>query len=208
MTQPYETSLVLTARRPAPRIHAVPPVKASIIRFVDAVDTAVALASRDGRLTTMNAPARDCFLGRAGIELRDAIEKALRVVLADRRRQPDASPNTARHFEIGGDRFHATFVMAGADAAVLDVGAMVMLRRESIADAPPLTEQALVQRFSLTPQEARVAMLLADQRSNREIADRLGISVHTARHHTERVLAKLDIHSRYDVRRVASPRTA
>lgn len=61
-----------------------------------------------------------------------------------------------------------------------------------------------MRKFGLTVQEARVAVLLADHRPNREIAERLGVSVHAARHHTERVLAELRIHSRHDVRRVIS----
>lgn len=55
-------------------------------------------------------------------------------------------------------------------------------------------------RFQLTPRESDVARLLADRLSNFEIARRLGISVHTVRRHSERVLSKLEIHSRNDVR--------
>ena len=39
-------------------------------------------------------------------------------------------------------------------------------------------------------------MLLAQGRSNVAIAKTLGISTHTARHHTQRVLAKMRVHSR------------
>ena len=201
MTYQTERSLQLVQPRVAPRIHAVPTPKPSIIRFVDAVDAPVALTNRDGRLTAMNGPARDFFIGRTGTQLRDAIENAVRVAMTDRRRPAEYSPNPAHRVEIGHERFVATVVLAGNDMATYDIGAMVLLRREAI-DSAPLTEQALASRFGLTPQEARVALMLADQRSNRDIADRLGISVHTARHHTERVLSKLEIHSRYDVKRV------
>jgi DNA-binding CsgD family transcriptional regulator len=200
MVHPYERSLQLVPPRVAPRIHAVPAPKPSIIRFVDAVDVPVAITNRDGRLTAMNGPARDFFIGRTGAQLRDAVEHAVRVAMTDRRRPVESSPNPAHRFEIGHDRFVATFVLAGNDVATHDIGAMIMLRRETV-ESGPVTEQALAIRFRLTPQEARVALMLADQRSNRDVADRLGISVHTARHHTERVLAKLEIHSRYDVRR-------
>jgi DNA-binding CsgD family transcriptional regulator len=202
MLPQYEGSALLAMPRVSPRIHAIPPAKTSIIRFVDAVDTPVSLTDRDGRLTSMNAPARDFFVGRTGTRLRSLVENAVRVAMSDRRKAGDGFPNPARRFEIEHERFHMTIVLAGNDVAGQDIGAMVMLRRESIAEAPLATEQSLAERFSLTPQEARVAMLLAEHRSNRDIADRLGVSVHTARHHTERVLAKLDIHSRYDVRRV------
>jgi DNA-binding CsgD family transcriptional regulator len=48
----------------------------------------------------------------------------------------------------------------------------------------------------MTPREAEVASLLADGLSNTAVARRLGISPHTARHHTQRVLGKLGVHSR------------
>jgi DNA-binding CsgD family transcriptional regulator len=54
----------------------------------------------------------------------------------------------------------------------------------------------LIERYSLTPREAAVARFLARRRSTAEIADALGISTHTARHHAERVLAKLGVRSR------------
>lgn len=38
--------------------------------------------------------------------------------------------------------------------------------------------------------------MLAEGCSNVTVAERLGISPHTARHHTQRVLAKLGVHSR------------
>ena len=52
----------------------------------------------------------------------------------------------------------------------------------------------------LTRREQQVARLLAHRASNQEIAAALGISPHTARHHTERVLSKLGVQSRSDVR--------
>jgi DNA-binding NarL/FixJ family response regulator len=47
-----------------------------------------------------------------------------------------------------------------------------------------------------TARELEVARLLAEGRTNVAIARQLGISPHTARHHTQRVLAKLGVHSR------------
>ena len=199
----HETSQ-MAARRVSPRIHAVPAPKTSLLRLVDALDTPVVLTNAAGRVTTMNGPARDLFVGRAGVHLRDAIETSMRLALGDRRRNTVGAPNHSRSVEIGHERFVVTVVFAGADVSGQDIGAMVMLRREAAANASPVTEASLARRFGLTPQESRVAIMLAEHRSNRDIADRLGVSVHTARHHTEHVLAKLQIHSRYDVRRAIS----
>lgn len=57
-------------------------------------------------------------------------------------------------------------------------------------------EATLCSRFGLTRREEEVATLLAQGRSNQAIAHELEISVHTARHHTQRILSKLEVHSR------------
>jgi DNA-binding NarL/FixJ family response regulator len=54
----------------------------------------------------------------------------------------------------------------------------------------------LMHRYGLTRREAQVAALLAQGWPNLEIAEELEISAHTARHHTQRVLSKLNVHSR------------
>lgn len=62
--------------------------------------------------------------------------------------------------------------------------------------------------FGLTASEARVATLLAARMTNREIARELGRSEHTARRHTEKVLRKLGVRRRSDVRAALAACTA
>ncbi len=54
-------------------------------------------------------------------------------------------------------------------------------------------------RFKLTKAESRVACLLAAGFPSATVAKSLGVTIHTARRHTERVLAKLGVHSRAEV---------
>jgi DNA-binding NarL/FixJ family response regulator len=69
-------------------------------------------------------------------------------------------------------------------------------------DAMPLSNgetapgRNLTDHFGLTPREVEVAKLLSQGRSNQAIARELKISEHTARHHTQRILSKLEVHSR------------
>jgi len=63
-------------------------------------------------------------------------------------------------------------------------------------NARPNGNGQLQERFGLTRREAEVARLLAQGRSNQAIARELKISAHTARHHTQRILSKLEVHSR------------
>lgn len=64
------------------------------------------------------------------------------------------------------------------------------------APQPAPTAVNLHIEYGMTPREIEVALLLSEGCSNRTIAHRLGISPHTARHHTQRVLVKLGVHSR------------
>lgn len=75
----------------------------------------------------------------------------------------------------------------------------VMVRLEPVQTPRP-TISKLTNTFGLTEQQARVALLLAQRKTNQEIARRLHISIHTARHHVEAVLFKLGLTSRRLVR--------
>ena len=52
----------------------------------------------------------------------------------------------------------------------------------------------------LTPQEKRVAILVAAGRSDLETATVLHLSVHTVRSHMKNILRKLELHSRWQIR--------
>ncbi len=64
-------------------------------------------------------------------------------------------------------------------------------------------------RAELTPREREVLELLADDASNVEIAEKLGISAHTVKRHLASILHKLQVHSRAEaiayVRRAELP---
>lgn len=60
-------------------------------------------------------------------------------------------------------------------------------------------DDVLRQRHALSSREVAVARLLADGCSAVQAAERLGISVHTVRRHTERVYQKLGVRSRIAV---------
>ena len=69
------------------------------------------------------------------------------------------------------------------------------------AEATLPSRDFVMRRFGMTAREANVALLLARGARNARVATELRISTHTARHHTERVLAKLNVHGRGEVAR-------
>lgn len=64
------------------------------------------------------------------------------------------------------------------------------------AVSEPAGEAAAGSYESLTDREKQVLKLVAEGRSNKEIADVLGISVKTAMTHRAHVMQKLDLHDR------------
>lgn len=61
------------------------------------------------------------------------------------------------------------------------------------------TEEQVCMHLGLTPRQAEVALLLAEGLTDKDIAEQLQISPHTARRHTEHVLSKLNLSSRAGV---------
>lgn len=56
-----------------------------------------------------------------------------------------------------------------------------------------------MQRLSLSPQQREVGLLLAQGKSNPEIAGALGVSLNTANYHVKQLFAKLNTHERTEV---------
>jgi len=76
-----------------------------------------------------------------------------------------------------------------------DSCAALLPSRASLASVT-LPDEVLRHRFHLTKREVEVLHLLLQGVSNAGLAAALHVSEHTARHHTERVRLKLNVHSR------------
>ncbi len=105
-----------------------------------------------------------------------------------------------RAFEVLGEipaaGLGGTMVIHRPQRAMPGVAAVVVLRSDS-------TKQNDSEIVSLlTPRESEVARLVADGAPNKEIAARLSISEHTARHHTERLFEKLGVRNRTSLARL------
>ena len=85
-------------------------------------------------------------------------------------------------------------------ALLADVPGLKLVGSEETADAMIVT--SVVSRaggdITLTPRELEVLGLLAEGASNKLIAVRLGISIHTAKFHVRSLLDKLDAVGRTD----------
>ncbi len=76
--------------------------------------------------------------------------------------------------------------------------------RTAMAEAGPAVPGEAADPYdSLTDREKQVLKLVAEGRSNKEVADVLGISVKTAMSHREHVMEKLGVHNRTELVRFA-----
>ncbi|HEX2188230.1 MAG TPA: helix-turn-helix transcriptional regulator [Longimicrobiaceae bacterium] len=78
------------------------------------------------------------------------------------------------------------------------LGRLVLMTVQPL-DRVTVPDHVLRKELGLTRKEVDVVRLLAEGRSNAAIAAALFISPHTARHHTERIMAKLGVRSRAEV---------
>ena len=124
----------------------------------------------------------------------------------------DSESDKVEGFRLGADDyvtkpFRTVELMARVDA----MGRRVIRERTAASvqpaaaipaqDASLLTPQQIMAASGLTLRQAEVALLIADGRSNPEIAEQLGISRYTARNHAEQILARLQVGSRWQVAR-------
>jgi DNA-binding NarL/FixJ family response regulator len=79
--------------------------------------------------------------------------------------------------------------------------------RTAMAEANPAASGAAADPYdTLTDREKQVLKLVAEGRSNKEVAEVLGISVKTAMSHREHVMEKLAVHNRTELVRFALKR--
>jgi DNA-binding CsgD family transcriptional regulator len=170
-----------------------------LVSRIDSLPAALILVDAAGQLLHVNRAlslllANDAGASRLIAEMREMGHALLHSLQGDR-----AEPVTDEMVRIArtpSARYRLSAALAGD-----------LRRRAAAVHAAPLSPLPadatwLRARFGLTARELQVAQLLGERLTNREIATVLRISEHTAERHTERVLQKLSLHSRSDVREI------
>jgi DNA-binding CsgD family transcriptional regulator len=132
---------------------------------------------------------------------RDAIERLARtrvtvhlarahLVYGEWLRREQRRTDAREHLRVAHDMFDRFGADAFAERA----------RRELLATGETVRKRNVEAHDVLTPQEAQVARLAADGRTNSEIGAQLFISPRTAEYHLSKVFTKLDISSRRQLR--------
>ncbi|MEP0547490.1 MAG: helix-turn-helix transcriptional regulator [Rhodothermales bacterium] len=176
-------------------------VREAFARLVDELDSALLLFGRDGELLHRNRRLNVVLeRDRQGV-LVEAAAAALvaRCACTPFGRGSDALGEAACVRSVRTGTCTYTLRAIRVDAEVTGHRSAVVVLVEGRAGRLP-TREAIQERHGLTRQQARVALLLAERRTNEEVAEALCISPHTAHRHTTAVLAGLGLSSRRDVR--------
>lgn len=139
-----------------------------------------------------------------------AADRCRRLSAALARRDGDALAELSFMEEADGDRVAAADYAAlsasllvkqrhGARAGTLAARAAALAARAG-ADTPAL--RALAPGIALPPRERQIAELVSRGESNREIAHRLGLSVRTVEGHVYRLMGRLDVGTRGELKRL------
>lgn len=168
-------------------------------RVLDLLTEGVALVDGAGRTVYVNAALGETL--REDDEREALLREMRRLALTLPRRKPDASGvvvEATAEREVLTSTVRYRLRAATIDEAIAGMERAALATLERLSSRLP-TAVSLMERFGLTACEAGVALLLAQGYSNSDVSRKLAISPHTARHHTENVLLKLDLHSRAEV---------
>lgn len=173
-----------------------------LAQVFDAVPARLAFFDLNGNLLYANRAALDVWSAAShGVQVNRATQQFATALCCQIRENLAANPKNVREIashnvQIGGGKFR--FVGSYIGGNLFGHGSTVLIAIEPVP-AEFLSDDALGQRFGLTAREVQVARLLAEGKTNVQIAAEMYISPHTARTHTERVLQKLGAHSRAEV---------
>lgn len=165
---------------------------------LDTLDGPLLLCDHEGRELHRNRalrvlldqePARRCLVERMR-------RCAARLSLLRIRTESQAGPRLRSLRHEARDRSEEDFRVRGSylPSEVAGEGAILVAVECSRPSLP--SAAALRRHFGLTSRQAEVALLMARGCSNREMAADLSLSPHTVRHHAQRVLEKMGLHSR------------
>jgi DNA-binding CsgD family transcriptional regulator len=167
-----------------------------LARTLDCLEEELALFDLTGELIHENRALTNRLAHQGAEPLRLKVRELACSVAALAWREDREIRQAVRQVQLANSRVRLRASYLGSIPPGRDAAILIALQP---VHSDHVTVQSLGERHRLTHQEARVALLLAERKSNEEIGRVLGISLHTARHHTEHVLAKLGLHSRSEV---------
>ena len=173
------------------RLHAV---RGELGRLLDAVGTSLVAFDRTGGVVHQTPAAGEILSAEP---LRDTVSAAAHRLAM----RAGSGALGAVEAVVAGAR--GRYRLSAVRSRLLASSPSVLVTIDPLFAAARPSPRRVADALGLTPRQGEVAVLLAERRTNREIADALGVSVSTARHHVEHVLGRLGA-ARRDVQRLVA----
>jgi DNA-binding CsgD family transcriptional regulator len=196
------------------RLESVDLAQAAASEVLDRMPIGVAILGGDGKVLFLNRRAQTIVdTGDGLVLLREELSAATPDEAAALRRLVADACATGNGCGVGGTltitrpsgRRALTALVAPLHARSFALALEAPAAVAFIGDPEPKVEGIggmLRQLYGLTKAEATVAILLVEGRRTEELVDLLGITLHTARTHVKRVLAKVDVRCQSELVRV------
>lgn len=201
--------LRVAAEAAANTAHRIDDQRRTIMEISGALSEAVGLLDRAGRLLHRNGALERLLtddpeaelvvreLERGAAVLSAFAERSERNSNADAVEKGPAKPPPSLGRIIQTARRRYQIRLFHSDQRIFSAGGTVVALVSVEAEEPPGSDTGRWRtRFGLSPREVEVAELVSRGASAKQVAAELGISVHTARRHTERLMKKLGVRTR------------
>jgi DNA-binding CsgD family transcriptional regulator/PAS domain-containing protein len=168
----------------------------------------VVLLDSSGRVLRLNKAATETLSARDGLEMRrDGLHAADRKIHAALQRMiahtavpapGNGAPGGTLAIQRPSGRRPLSLVAVPIPPAAtlfspLLGTAIILFISDPQAEPPAAPAEALSALYGLTPAEARTALLVAEGRAPKDVAEKLGVSIHTVRTVLKRVFAKMGV---------------
>lgn len=136
------------------------------------------------------------------LRIQKAIEEVVHpLVMFSQERQGNPAALAGRRVSLEVHTHHASYESRGSfpGRELLGADASISISIQRLPPNTSLSDRALHERYKLTNRELEIARRLAHGESTKEIAASCGISLHTARRHTEKIFTKLGVRTRSQI---------
>lgn len=175
----------------------------SLGHHLDSLSEGIRISDLTGKTVHQN-PAFTATLAADGAreKLEAAIAEILHPLVAfSRERGGSASALAGRRVSLEVHTHRASYEVRGSflGRELLGADPRITISLQRLPPNTALSDRALQERFGLTAREVEITRRLEQGQSTKEVAQSCGISLHTARHHSERIFAKLGVKNRSQI---------
>jgi DNA-binding CsgD family transcriptional regulator len=175
----------------------------SLAAHLDSLSDGLRICDLDGNVLHQNPAFAAQLAGDHGTaEIEKAIEEVVQpLVMFSRERQGNPDALAGRRVSLEVHTHHASYEVRGSflGRELLGAEASIAISIHRLAPNTSLSDRALHERYKLTNREIEITRRLAHGESTKEIAASCGISLHTARRHTEKIFMKLGVRTRSQI---------